>query len=84
MSIPGSGGHEILTPESHARRGARLIAITLAILSLGCGVYGVLSLTPEMLGMGMIAFGCLLAIIALLAQAAEHFARAAHAEHRTH
>jgi hypothetical protein len=66
------------------RRASRVIAITLAVLALGFGVVGLQSLSPETWGVGVIGFGCLLAILSLLAQSAEHFARASatHTEQR--
>jgi hypothetical protein len=73
----GSSGRDYLSPAHYAGWVSRRIALTLAVLALGSGVYGLISLSPEMWGVGLIGFGCLLAIISVLAQAAEHFARAA-------
>jgi hypothetical protein len=72
----GPSGRNPVPPEYPVRRLTRVIAIVLALLALGCGIVGLWSLTPETSGVGLIGFGCLLAIIGLLAQAAEHFARA--------
>jgi hypothetical protein len=59
---------------------ARPIAIALTLIALACGTWGLLSLSQETWGVGLIAFGCLLGIVGLLAQGAEHFARAAAAD----
>jgi hypothetical protein len=71
-----SAGHDRLVPQHHVRRATRVLAVTLAVLALGFGIDGLFWLTPETWGVGLIAFGGLLALISLLAQAAEHFARA--------
>jgi hypothetical protein len=55
---------------------SRAIAIALMLLALGCGIAGLSMLSPETWGIGLIGFGCLLAIFAVLAQGAEHFTRA--------
>jgi predicted acyltransferase len=73
QTTAGPGGR---SPDSSARPMSRLMAIALAVLALGCGIAGLFSLSTEMWGLGLIGFGCLLAILALLAQASEHFARA--------
>jgi hypothetical protein len=68
---------EHLAPERHARRTIeRLMAMVLAVAALGFGIEGLFSLPPDMWGVGLIGFGCLLAILSVLAQSAEHFARA--------
>jgi hypothetical protein len=74
----GSGGRDQFVPEPRERRLSRLIAIALAVAALGFGVDGLVSLTSEMWGVGLIGFGCLLAVLSVLAQSAEHFARAEH------
>ena len=71
----GPSGRIPLTQPYESRRLTRAFAIVLAVLALACGIAGVWWLTPETWGVGLIAFGCLLAILGLLAQAAEHFAR---------
>ena len=63
---------------------ARPIAIGLTLIALACGIWGLLSLSQETWGVGLIAFGCLLGIVGLLAQGAEHFARAAAADQPGH
>lgn len=85
QTVTGSSGRTILGADYPVRRVSRIVAVVLAGLALGCGIAGLLSLSPETWGVGLITFGCLLAIISLLAQAAEHFARAsaAHTERRT-
>lgn len=66
-----------LRPVDHrVRPVSRAVAIALSVLALGFGVAGLWSLSPETSGVGLIGFGCLLAILGLLAQASEHFARA--------
>jgi hypothetical protein len=55
---------------------SRLIAVALALAAFGCGIAGLVSLSAETWGVGLIVFGCLLAILAVLAQGSEHFARA--------
>ena len=70
-----SGGHDRLVPEHHVRRVTRVLAVALAALALAFGIEGLFSLTPETWGVGLIGFGGILALISLLAQAAEHFAR---------
>jgi len=63
---------------------ARPIAIGLTLIALACGIWGLLSLSQETWGIGLIAFGCLLGIVGLLAQGAEHFARSAAADQPGH
>jgi hypothetical protein len=76
QTVTGSSARHGLESEVPARRASRAIAIVSAGMALGFGIAGLLSLSPETWGIGLIVFGCLLAIISLLAQAAEHFARA--------
>lgn len=85
QNVTGSSGRNVLGAEHPVRGASRVIAVVLAALGLGCGIAGLLSLSPETWGVGLITFGCLLAISSLLAQAAEHFARASatHTERRT-
>lgn len=45
------------------------VLVIIAILAVG---YGLLSLSQATLGVGMIAIGCFVAILARLVQAAEH------------
>ena len=74
---PPSFGRVERPPSAAARWPlSRVVAIVLAVAALSCGVYGLTSLSAESLDMGLIVFGCLLAILALLAQSAEHFTRA--------
>ena len=77
LTAAGFSGRDHLAPEYPVGRASRLIAVTLAVLALGFGVYGLMSLSQEMWAVGLIGFGCLLALLSVLAQAAEHFARAA-------
>jgi hypothetical protein len=74
QAIKTPSGGPSLAAESR-RPVSRAIAIALTVLALACGIAGLQSLSPETWGIGLIAFGCLLAIIALLAQGAEHFTR---------
>jgi hypothetical protein len=75
MQPTASSGREFVAPEYKTRQLTRFIAVILAATALGVGLAGLLSLSPEVWGIGLIAFGCLLGILSLLAQAAEHFAR---------
>lgn len=77
MQPPSHGPLERHAPETHRHPASRAIAMTLAGASLAVGVYGVASLPAESFNMGLLVFGCLLALLALLAQSAEHFARGA-------
>jgi hypothetical protein len=63
-----------VTPK-HDRRTTRIVAVILAVLAFGFGVAGLMELSPEQLGVGLLGFGILLALLSLLAQSAEHFAR---------
>jgi hypothetical protein len=66
----------LFPPEQRVRPISRAIAIALALVGLGCGVAGLMFLSQDTWGVGLIEFGCLLAILSVAAQAAEHFARA--------
>jgi hypothetical protein len=68
------------------RRTTRFFAMVLAASSLGFGIAGLAELSPEQWGVGFLGFGVLLALLSMLAQNAEHFARSTvgHADTRWH
>jgi len=49
--------------------------ILLVVVGLVVAGYGLISLTPATLGVGVICFACFLGILARIAQATEHTAR---------
>lgn len=71
--MPYAPGHVGMNPEP--RPLSRPIAIGLTVLALASGIAGLFMLPPDGWGVGLILFGCLLALIGLLAQGAEHFVR---------
>jgi len=72
-----AGTHEPPPAEVRTRTATRMFAVVLAVLSLAFGITGLLEISPEQWGVGMVGFGVLLALLSLLAQSAEHFARSA-------
>lgn len=48
------------------------MTVLLVIIAILAVVFGVLSLSQATMGVGIIAIGCFIAILARLAQAAEH------------
>lgn len=70
QQLPGA-----LVKNSEPRPLSRPIAICLTVVALVCGITGLFMLPPDSWGIGLILFGSLLALIGLLAQGAEHFAR---------
>ena len=72
-------GPQFPSPEYRARPVSRTIAVALAAMALAFGVAGLWFLSTNEFGLGLIGFGLLLAVLALLAQSAEHFARASEA-----
>jgi tryptophan-rich sensory protein len=56
---------------NHTEREKKMSALLVVIAILAVG-YGLISLSQATLGVGMIAIGCFVAILARLVQAAEH------------